>query len=214
MVDRLSGGLSDTGEHLTPVDGERIVRLVAHHVGSEVHPLSRACWQNCPQWESGSRVYCCGCGAHLCDSASRRLRYSHSTTTWFAGTVGAEQAAVLRITVARRRNIFVAGETSTGKTALINALLAEVKLAFTAAFSRADQVLIEQVLTGRSRKLCTQLAEGPRRRLGYRFDRAPQERSSYLVSRLCPTRIPSIAGNWVVLVITMIFIKNWNSTET
>ena len=36
-VDRLSEGLSDTGEHLSPADGERIVRLVAHHVGVEVH---------------------------------------------------------------------------------------------------------------------------------------------------------------------------------
>ena len=36
-VDRLSEGLSDTGARLTPADGERIIRLVAHHVGAEVH---------------------------------------------------------------------------------------------------------------------------------------------------------------------------------
>ena len=36
-IDRLSEGLSDTGEFLAPADGERIVRLVAHHVGAEVH---------------------------------------------------------------------------------------------------------------------------------------------------------------------------------
>jgi len=36
-VDRLSGGLADTGERLAAADGERIVRLVAHHVGAEVH---------------------------------------------------------------------------------------------------------------------------------------------------------------------------------
>ena len=36
-IDRLSEGLADTGEHLSPADGERIVRLVAHHVGAEVH---------------------------------------------------------------------------------------------------------------------------------------------------------------------------------
>ena len=36
-IDRLSEGLSDTGERLNAADGERIVRLVAHHVGSEVH---------------------------------------------------------------------------------------------------------------------------------------------------------------------------------
>ena len=37
-IDRLSEGLADTGERLSPADGERIVRLVAHHVGAEVHP--------------------------------------------------------------------------------------------------------------------------------------------------------------------------------
>ena len=39
-VDRLSGGMTDTGERLAAADGERIVRLVAHHVGAEVHPAS------------------------------------------------------------------------------------------------------------------------------------------------------------------------------
>ena len=32
-IDRLSGGLEDTGCRVTPADAERIVRLVAHHVG-------------------------------------------------------------------------------------------------------------------------------------------------------------------------------------
>ena len=36
-IDRLTGGLADTGETLSALDGERIVRLVAHHVGAEVH---------------------------------------------------------------------------------------------------------------------------------------------------------------------------------
>ena len=36
-IDRLSGGLAETGERLSAPDGERIVRLVAHHVGAEVH---------------------------------------------------------------------------------------------------------------------------------------------------------------------------------
>src|SRR5215471_3328914 len=36
-VDRLTQGLVETGERLSAADGERIVRLVAHHVGAEVH---------------------------------------------------------------------------------------------------------------------------------------------------------------------------------
>src|ERR1700679_4197700 len=35
-IDRLSSGWADTGERLSATDGERIVRLVAHHVGAEV----------------------------------------------------------------------------------------------------------------------------------------------------------------------------------
>ena len=36
-IDRLSGGLEDSGRTMSAADGERIVRLVAHHVGAEVH---------------------------------------------------------------------------------------------------------------------------------------------------------------------------------
>ncbi|MBB4019485.1 type IV secretion system protein VirB11 [Chelatococcus caeni] len=43
-----------------------------------------------------------------------------------AGTMTVEQAEILRRAVADRRNILVAGGTSTGKTTLTNALLAEV----------------------------------------------------------------------------------------
>jgi type IV secretion system protein VirB11 len=34
-VDRLGAGLADTGLRMLPADGERIIRLVAHHVGVE-----------------------------------------------------------------------------------------------------------------------------------------------------------------------------------
>jgi type IV secretion system protein VirB11 len=36
-IDRLSSGLADTGQRLSAPNGERIVRLAAHHVGAEVH---------------------------------------------------------------------------------------------------------------------------------------------------------------------------------
>jgi type IV secretion system protein TrbB len=39
-IDRWAGGLSDTGKRLAAQDAERIVRVVAHHVGAEVHPES------------------------------------------------------------------------------------------------------------------------------------------------------------------------------
>lgn len=36
-IDRLGEGVSDTGERMAAADGERVVRLVAHHVGADVH---------------------------------------------------------------------------------------------------------------------------------------------------------------------------------
>ena len=36
-IDRLSTGLIETDEVLTAVDGERIMRVVAHSVGAEIH---------------------------------------------------------------------------------------------------------------------------------------------------------------------------------
>jgi hypothetical protein len=39
-IDRLAGGRSDTGKRPSAEDGERIVRVVAHHVGAEVQPES------------------------------------------------------------------------------------------------------------------------------------------------------------------------------
>ncbi len=39
-LDRIGEGISDTGELLSAADGERIVRLVAHHVAVEVHTKS------------------------------------------------------------------------------------------------------------------------------------------------------------------------------
>ena len=36
-IDRLGAGIADTGCAMSAADGERIIRLVAHHVGTEVH---------------------------------------------------------------------------------------------------------------------------------------------------------------------------------
>jgi Flp pilus assembly CpaF family ATPase len=52
-IDRLSGGLEDTGSRVRPADAERIVRLVAHHVGLEVHAGSPRISAELP--ESGER---------------------------------------------------------------------------------------------------------------------------------------------------------------
>jgi type IV secretion system protein TrbB len=126
-VDRLTLGLADTGERLSAADGERIVRLVAHHVGAEVHSRSPRVSAELP--ETGERFE--GVIPPLVAApafAIRKLASAVFTLDDYvaAGIVTPAQATTLRGAVTQRRNILVAGGTSTGKTTLVNALLAEV----------------------------------------------------------------------------------------
>jgi type IV secretion system protein TrbB len=126
-IDRLAGGLADTGKQLSPEDGERIVRLVAHHVGTEVHPGSPRLSAELPG--TGERFE--GLLPPIVAApafAIRKPAVAIFTLTQYvrAGIMTAEQAEILRGSVAQRRNILVAGGTSTGKTTLVNALLDEV----------------------------------------------------------------------------------------
>jgi P-type conjugative transfer ATPase TrbB len=126
-VDRLTEGLADTGERLSAADGERIVRLVAHHVGVEVHPASPRVSAELP--ETGERFE--GLIPPVVAAPAFAIRKPAVAVFTLedyvvADIITAEQADVLRSAVAQRRNILVAGGTSTGKTTLVNALLAEV----------------------------------------------------------------------------------------
>src|SRR5580700_5519530 len=123
-IDRLAGGLVDTGERLSPDDGERIVRLVAHHVGAEVHPGSPRVSAELP--EAGERFegLIPPVVAAPCFAIRRPAVAVFSLEDYVAaGIMKFEQAALLSTAIAERRNILVAGGTSTGKTTLVNALL-------------------------------------------------------------------------------------------
>jgi type IV secretion system protein TrbB len=126
-VDRLGSGLADTGERLSAADGERIVRLVAHHVGAEVHASAPRVSAELPG--TGERfegllppVVAAPCFA-IRKPAVAVFTLDHYVAT---GIMPAAAAAALARAVHARDNILVAGGTSTGKTTLTNALLAEV----------------------------------------------------------------------------------------
>ena len=126
-VDRLSEGLADTGQRLSPSDGERIVRLVAHHVGAEVHAGSPRLSAELP--ETGERFEGLLPPVSIAPTfAIRKPAVAVFTLSDYAaaGIMSPAQAEALRIAVVERHNILVAGGTSTGKTTLVNALLAEV----------------------------------------------------------------------------------------
>ena len=126
-VDRLGAGIADAGKRLTPADGERIVRLVAHHVGVEVHAGAPRLSAELP--EGGERFE--GLLSPVVTAPTFAIRKPAVAVFTLddyaaAGVVTAAEAMALATAVAGDRNILVAGGTGNGKTTLANALLAEV----------------------------------------------------------------------------------------
>ena len=125
-LDRLSSGRSRLGT-LPAADGERIVRLVAAHIGAEVHRGKPLLSAELP--ETGERFE--GVLPPVASGPTFALRKRAAgvipLNQYVAeGVLTAWQAEYLRGAVRSRQNILVAGGTSTGKTTLANALLAEV----------------------------------------------------------------------------------------
>lgn len=125
-TDRLGVGLADTGHRLSAADGERLIRLVAHQVGLRVdadHPRISA------ELPGGERFE--GLIAPVVTAPSFAIRKPAVAVFRLdayvaAGVMTERQADGLREAVSSRKNILVVGGTSTGKTTLVNALLAEI----------------------------------------------------------------------------------------
>ena len=126
-VDRFEGGLADAGLSLPFADGERILRLVAHHVGAEIHAgrprLSAELPGTGERFEGLMPPLAAGPTFSLRKPASRVFPLADYVA---GGVMTAGQADLLAAAVRERMNILVAGPTSSGKTTLVNALLAEV----------------------------------------------------------------------------------------
>ena len=126
-VDRLGAGIADTESRLSAADGERIIRLVAHHVGAEVHALSPRVSAELP--DTGERFE--GLLPPVVAAPSFAIRKPavavFTLGDYPAGGIMTQwQAEALVAAVSAKKNILVAGGTSTGKTTFTNALLAEV----------------------------------------------------------------------------------------
>ena len=126
-IDRLGAGIADTGRKMSAADGERIIRLVAHHVGAQVHAKAPRVSAELP--DTGERFE--GLLPPVVAAPSFAIRKPAVAVFTLADYVAAGimdqwQADALAAAVGSKKNILVAGGTSTGKTTLTNALLAEV----------------------------------------------------------------------------------------
>jgi type IV secretion system protein VirB11 len=131
-VDRLGPGRCDTGTRLEPDQVERIIRLVASHARTEVHGAAPIVSAELPphgdglageRFEGLLPPVAPGPCFSIRKPASRIYTLSDYVSD---GVMSAEVARLLSLAVVDRRNILVAGGTSSGKTTLANALLAEL----------------------------------------------------------------------------------------
>lgn len=137
-VDRIGEGRRDTGQRLPPADAERILRLLADHVGEVVnreHPRISATLP-----ETGERFQ--GAIAPIVANPTFAIRKRPEVVFTLAeyvemGIMTEAMAQVLRDAASGRQNMLIAGGTGSGKTTLANAILAEP------AFSADRMVLIE-----------------------------------------------------------------------
>jgi type IV secretion system protein VirB11 len=131
-LDRLGEGRIETSARLEAAEAERIVRLVASHVRAEVHADAPIISAELPIHEDGSggerfEGLLPPVASAPCFAIRKRAARIHRLDDYLAdGIMRAEVAGVLANAVVARRNILVAGGTSSGKTTLANALLAEM----------------------------------------------------------------------------------------
>jgi type IV secretion system protein VirB11 len=114
------------GVELSEADGERIIRLVAAHVGAEVHrgqPLSAELPETGERFEGILPPAAPGPAFAL---RKRAIGVIPLERYVIDGMMTSAQAGFLRRAVRERQNILIAGATSSGKTTLANALLAEI----------------------------------------------------------------------------------------
>ena len=126
-VERFDIGLIDTELVISAADAERVMRLVAHHVGAEVHagrPRLSAELPGTGERFEGQMPPVVTAPTFAIRKPARELFTLDDYVR--TGVMDASQALVLWDAVRERRNILVVGQTSSGKTTLVNALLEKV----------------------------------------------------------------------------------------
>jgi type IV secretion system protein VirB11 len=126
-IERAIVGREDTGNRIGSAECERIIRLVAAHVRREVTAMTPIVSAELP--ETGERFE--GVMPPVAPAPCFAIRKPADILYRLADYVAARimtvrQAEALAVAVRERKNILVVGGTSSGKTTLVNALLAEI----------------------------------------------------------------------------------------
>lgn len=131
-LDRLGEGRSDTGIRMEAAQVERIIRLVAAHARAEVHGEAPIVSAELPPHEEGRagerfEGVLPPVSTAPCFSIRKPAERLYRLHDYVADGVMTRLAADrLKACVHLRHNILIAGGTSSGKTTLANALLAEM----------------------------------------------------------------------------------------
>jgi type IV secretion system protein TrbB len=138
VTDNIGEGRRDTGERLSAQARERVIRLVAEHVGE---PVTREDPRLSGVLPTGERFqgFLPPVSPQPAFSIRKRPAVIWTLDDYVAGGVMcADQATALREAARARQNILISGGTGSGKTTLANALLAEPAFADDRVFLLED----------------------------------------------------------------------------
>jgi len=130
-LDRLGEGRVETGLRYEPAQIERIIRLVASHAGTEVHADAPIVSAELPPHGEGAGERFEGVLPPIslmpCFSIRKPAARIYTLSDYVEdGIIPTDAAHLLVRAVAEHKNILIAGGTSSGKTTLANALLAQM----------------------------------------------------------------------------------------
>jgi type IV secretion system protein VirB11 len=127
FIERVREGRCDSGERIGSAEAERIIRLIAAHVRREVGEQAPLLSAELPETGERFEGVMPPVAPAPCFAVRKPAEVLHRLADYVtAGIITEGQAAILRESIRRRRNILVVGGTSSGKTTLVNALLAEI----------------------------------------------------------------------------------------